>query len=225
MRRLFPTLGLLGTLLLLGCSDDDATGPSADAEGGGLRDLDRDPATGGDASPSDAGDAGDDAAGDLAELDGAVADRGDDAAEDAAGDAAADVAPLPGPAAPLVECLTNADCPAGEEAEVCCTNPNTYTSTCVAESRCSGGARDACLTDAQCGARRPGEWTVCCHDRGDRSYCAPVAETCQPLLPCEEAADCSGELVDVCCSHHPYYRASYCTSAFFANNPATECPP
>ncbi len=130
------------------------------------------------------------------------------------------VAPGTGTAeAPIVNCLADAECASGE---VCCTSPLGYLSDCVAAAECNPGLHDACLVDAQCAARRP-EWSVCCHDRGNRNYCAPVRETCQPLVGCESAADCRDNGSDTCCSEHPYYGGRWCTNEFFANNVERDC--
>lgn len=147
------------------------------------------------------------------ELDGTDATTPDVAETDASQDAA-------GPSNPNVGCRTDSEC-AGTQ--VCCTLVNAYTSQCVDIAECHEGLHDACLTDQQCQARRPGEWSVCCHDLRDRNYCAPIAETCQPLMPCESPADCAGNATEVCCSPHPYYGVSMCTSEFFAN-PDRDCP-
>lgn len=122
---------------------------------------------------------------------------------------------------PEVRCQAHSDCQPGE---VCCTAPSIYFSACVAEADCTAGQRDACLVDAQCAARRPGEWTTCCHDRGDRNYCAPSPDTCQPIVSCELIADCADQAPDVCCSRHSYYGESLCTSTFFATLPGQDCP-
>ncbi len=132
-----------------------------------------------------------------------------------------EVASAPSAANPEIHCQVASDCQPGE---VCCTAPSSYLSACIAEAQCSAGQRDACLVDAQCAARRPGEWTTCCHDRGDRNYCAPSPDTCQPIVSCEFVADCADEAPDLCCSHHSYYGASSCTSTFFATLPGQDCP-
>lgn len=140
-------------------------------------------------------------------------------------DSELDSGPVEGPDNPTVECLTDDACPPqGEEVGVCCTEPLVYYSRCLAESACTPGEQDACLTDEQCAARRPGQWTVCCHDRGSRDYCAPGIETCQPLVPCDEISDCAAQTTDTCCSYHEYYRRNTCTSSFFALNPDRDCP-
>ena len=131
----------------------------------------------------------------------------------------------PSPDNLLIGCLTNADCPAsGDDPGVCCTEALRYESFCSTESACEGGRRDACLTDAQCAQRRPGEWSVCCHDRYDRNYCAPLLGTCQTLSPCGQPSDCSGNSTEPCCSYHAFYQTSFCTNEFFANNPDVDCP-
>lgn len=117
------------------------------------------------------------------------------------------------PDAPRVGCLSDRDCTAGT---LCCTLATSYLSACVPPEDCHAGLHDACLTDAQCAARRPGEWTACCHDLRDRNYCAPLTETCQPLVPCETPADCADNGNETCCTRHPYYGRSFCTSEFFA---------
>lgn len=122
---------------------------------------------------------------------------------------------------PSVGCLSDANCGAGQ---VCCTLALSYLSDCVDAADCHEGLHDACLTDAQCQARRPGDWSVCCHDLRDRNYCAPVAETCQPLVPCEGPADCADNGTDVCCTRHPYYGTSFCTNTFFAAS-ESDCTP
>ena len=132
-----------------------------------------------------------------------------------------EVAPAPSAANREIHCQAASDCKPGE---VCCTAPSSYLSACVAEGECTAGQRDACLVDAQCAARRPGQWTTCCHDRGDRNYCAPSPDTCQPIVPCEFVADCADQAPDVCCSHHSYYGATSCTSSFFATLPGQDCP-
>jgi hypothetical protein len=132
-----------------------------------------------------------------------------------------EVASPPSAANPEIHCQASSDCQPGE---VCCTAPSSYLSACIAEAQCTAGQRDACLVDAQCAARRPGEWTTCCHDRGDRNYCAPSPDTCQPIVPCELVADCADHAPDRCCSHHSYYGASSCTSTFFATLPGQDCP-
>lgn len=137
------------------------------------------------------------------------------------GDAVNETASAPSADAPEVGCLTDSQCGSGE---VCCTNPGAYLSACVAAENCSAGLHDACLVDEQCAARRPGQWTVCCHDRGNRNYCAPTRDTCQPLLACEGPGDCVGNGTEVCCSPHAYYRAWFCTNEFFAASPERDCP-
>ncbi|MFO0748455.1 MAG: hypothetical protein U1F43_22735 [Myxococcota bacterium] len=172
-------------------------------------------AVGGDATSATAMDssAADSAAVDSAATDSAAADSV------AVGDALAET-DSPSIDHPSIACRVDGDCAGGE---VCCTNASVYSSECIAADDCSGGAHDACVTDAQCQARRPGEWTTCCHDRGARNYCAPSTETCQPLVPCSTPSDCAGNGSEVCCSPHHYYGASFCTSEFFAN-PAVDCP-
>jgi hypothetical protein len=149
------------------------------------------------------------------------------------GDASEDVAPDPGsadigpgPGNEAIGCLTDDECPAeGEDLGVCCTSALRYESFCSTESACSEGDRDACLSDSQCAARRPGSWTVCCHDRGAYHYCAPIDSTCQPLTPCDNVGDCAGEARNyVCCSYHAYYQGNYCINEFLAENPGTDCP-
>ena len=131
-----------------------------------------------------------------------------------------EVAPSTGTAeAPIVNCLADGECASGE---VCCTSPLGYLSDCVAAAECNPGLHDACLVDEQCVARRP-DWSVCCHDRGNRNYCAPVRETCQPLVGCETVDDCRDNGSDTCCSEHPYYGGRWCTNEFFANNVERDC--
>jgi len=153
---------------------------------------------------------------------------GQDAATDAGHDVPApeaDAGPEEGPDQPQVGCLTDADCPDdGDGARVCCTEALRYVSQCVPEAVCGAGRQDACLTDEQCAARRPGQWSVCCHDRGDRNYCAPLQETCQPLVPCEGPDDCRGSEAGECCSSHTYYRTDLCTVPFLARDPERDCP-
>jgi|GEM_PF-5835732 len=159
----------------------------------------------GDTTESDAGLDDGTASSDLSSLDTTAVDTLLDAA---------------GPSDPNVGCRTDSEC---SGTQVCCTLANAYISQCVDSAECHEGLHDACLTDAQCQARRPGEWSVCCHDVRDRNYCAPIAATCQPLMPCETPADCAGNPTEVCCSPHPYYGVSMCTSEFFAN-PDRDCP-
>jgi len=157
-----------------------------------------------------------------------IADTGTSVSDGAGDDAQGDDTVVPGADTaggashdnPDVGCRVDSECGAGN---VCCTLPSSYFSACVADADCSAGLKDACLTDEQCSARRPGQWSVCCHDRGNRNYCAPIRETCQALVACQTPADCAGNGSEVCCSPHPYYRAYFCTSEFFAV-PARDCP-
>lgn len=232
--RIAAGLSLLVPLLTASCSKDDSgDGQSQGAADSGRADLrpGRSDAIDDDAERPDApGDAAD--LGDAAPADGIPADdpipepvTTDSDSPDAESDSDADTGPIEGPDNPTVECLTDDTCPSeGEEIGVCCTEPLLYYSRCLAESACTPGEQDACLTDEQCAARRPGQWTVCCHDRGSRDYCAPLIETCQPLVPCDEVADCASQTTDTCCSYHEYYQRSYCTNSFFALNPDRDCP-
>jgi len=130
-----------------------------------------------------------------------------------------------GPDNPSVGCYAHSDCPAvGDDPGVCCSAALRYESVCSTESACGPGGRDACVVDEQCPPRRPGSWTVCCHDRFDRNYCAPSRETCQPLVPCESTTDCVGNGTEVCCSYSEFYQRDYCTSEFLASDPSTDCP-
>ncbi len=209
-------------LLCLGCSSDDGDSDGASTTDMAVRDSTR-------SVPDSESDNG---TGDTLASDGSVDVRDSNTTDTAVNDTTGadsgsegdEEAPL-GPDNPSVGCYAHSDCPAvGDDPGVCCSAALRYESVCSTESACGPGARDACVVDEQCPPRRPGSWTVCCHDRFDRNYCAPSSETCQPLVPCEFFSDCVGNGTEVCCSHSEFYQRDYCTSEFLASDPTTDCP-
>ena len=209
---------LLAILACAGCSSDDGDTDGTTTTDMAVRDSTRN-------TPDSASDNG---LGDAVEADGPAGDISDSTTSDAtttdSGSEEDAEAPL-GPDNPSVGCYAHSDCPAvGDDPGVCCSAALRYESVCSTESACGPGGRDACVVDEQCPPRRPGSWTVCCHDRFDRNYCAPGRETCQPLVPCESPSDCVGNGTEVCCSYSEFYQRDYCTSEFLAQDPTTDCP-
>lgn len=231
MPRLAIYLLILPLVCLFACSDE------ADSSGTGAEEQDtrsfRDVTSDGGGEDSVSTEVGanpdaevDDAAGDgstAQDRGGQTSDTGGSADAGEADDAIqqSDASPTPGPDNLTIECTLHEECPGDGELEgICCTTAGMYLSTCGLfdqERYCTGGQRDACLTDAQCQARRA-DRPFCCHDRGSRNYCAPVRETCEPLIPCDAPSDCSASPSQPCCVPHEYYGTGYCTSAFFSTN-------